>query len=159
MKISPRAVVWFAFLAAALIADPRAALGGSPIYLRGVVEAHCSIVVSALRAVSVLPMTARASQRIQVGTILKSCNQKTGFTLTAASAVCATIPGGEKAAETLPQGALPYTVESDETGSGGEAASVKEFSAASCSTDIGSSVAVERGADGSSTLYVNFNMN
>ena len=156
MNVPARVAGLFALLSLALSAAPEGCLANGPIYLRGVVEAHCSIVVSALPAESILPSTSAGSRRIQVGTILQNCNQKTGFTLTAASAICATVPAEATAIDTAPQGALPYAVNPD---GGGDEASVTDLLADSCSTAVESSVAVERSVDGTSTLYVSFNMN
>jgi hypothetical protein len=159
MKGFSRIAAMFAFSALALIANPRGCLGGSPIYLRGVVEAHCSIVVTALPASSIRPRIAKGLRLVQVGAILQNCNQRTGLTLTAASAVCATVPAEAKAVETMPQRALAYSVDADGPAGRSGAASVVDLVAASCSAAVKSSVAVERSADGTSTLYVNFNMN
>ena len=84
---SPARTVWLvAFLPMVLIAIPRNCLGQSRIVLRGVVPAHCAVAVSVLPAASVRPLAAAGLRRIAVGAILRNCNQKTGFTLTAASA-------------------------------------------------------------------------
>ena len=157
MKDTERIAGSFAFLTLVLIADPQSCLGGSSIYLRGVVEAHCAIAVSVSPIASILPSIASGSRIIQVDAILKDCNQRSGFTLTAASAVCATAPA--KGIETAPLKTLPYSVESDEPAGADKAPSVTDLAADSCSTAVASSIAVERNVDGTSTLYVNFDMN
>jgi hypothetical protein len=159
MKGSTRRVGILALSALALVADSGNSVGASPIYLRGVVEPHCSIVVSALPVESILPIVVTGQQRIVVGTILKNCNQKTGLTLTAAFAVCATIPARATIGDTTPLGALSYSRESDDWDGLVGSARGSDLAAASCSTAVESALVDERNADGTSTLYVNFYMN
>lgn len=140
MMSPARIVGLFAILPMALIANPRNCLSQGHIYLRGVVPAHCSIAVSVFPAASVRPLTAAGLRRIEVGTILQNCNQRTGFTLTAASADGTPAPAGAEVFDAVPLGVLPYSVESDKPATG-------------------SGVAGKLIVNGTSTLYVNFFMN
>ena len=131
MRSPARIVGLFAFLPMVLIVAPRTSLGQSAIYLRGVVSAHCAVTVSVIPA---------GLRHIEVGAILQNCNQRTGFTLTAASADGTPAPAGADAFDAVPLRVLPYSVESDRPATG-------------------SGVAGRLIVSGTSTLYVNFYMN
>jgi hypothetical protein len=164
VKAPTRIAALSAFWAMALVADARASpIEGQfdrregQIFLRGVVEPHCAIAVSALPASELQPFATTGLKRIVVNTVLQNCNRKTGFRLTAASAVCALTPAGGKDVETVSQGTLPYSMESYGAAGEGTVASVAEFSVACCSTAIDGSVETVGG--GTSTLYVSFYVN
>jgi hypothetical protein len=78
----------------------------------------CTINVTPITAnASNLPITTAGSQTVQVGTVLQTCNQLNGYTLSVTSANCAAAPAGAK----LVSGAnnLGYSVNSANPTSGG----------------------------------------
>lgn len=157
MKSLTRIVGLFAFLALGLIAGPRSCLGQNQIFLQGVVAAQCSIVVTALAAASALPLTTVGLQRVGVGTILQNCNKKTGYTLTATSANCATpSPVGAKVYDATSLGILQYSAEFNNPTTGGSLATVTGLLASACSPAVGRSVASALIVNETSTLWVNF---
>jgi len=121
-----------------------------------VVTANCSIAITDESAALTLPLAVTGAQRIKVGTILQNCNKKTGYSLTVASANCATLPAGAKVLDTVSAGVVAYSVEFNNPTTGGSLAIVPSLLANTCAAVSGRTVAGALIVAENSTVYVNY---
>jgi hypothetical protein len=126
------------------------------ILLRGTVAQNCTVDVTTLGTASTLPLTATGAQRIQVGTVLQSCNKKTGYTLTVESQNCVTAPAGAKLVDSVSAESLAFSGEFANPTTGGSAASVTNLMSSTCTSQIGRDVTNAKVTAETSTIYVNF---
>jgi hypothetical protein len=157
MKWTLRIVGSFVFLASASLIVPAAAFAQSTILLQGVVSAQCSIVVTSLAAASALPLTTSGAQRIEVGTVLQNCNKKTGYNIVVTSANCATpTPAGAKVLGSAAAYTVPYSVEFDNSATGGSQTTVTGLLATVCTAAVGRGVTSALIVAETSTVWVNY---
>ena len=160
MKNKKIVISVFALLALSCGAVPqscRATALSDTVLLQGVVTANCSVAITDDPGALTLPLLVTGTQHIKVGTILQNCNKKTGYTLTVASANCATpVPVGAKVIDPLSTGYLPYSVEFDNPTTGGSLATIAGLLATSCTTATGRTVASALIVAENSTLYINY---
>lgn len=126
------------------------------ILLRGTVAQNCTVDVTTLGAASTLPLTTSGAQRVQVGTVLQSCNKKTGYTLIVESQNCATAPTGAKVIDAVSTESLVFSGEFANPTTGGSAASVTNLMSASCTGQIARDVTNAKVTSETSAVYVNF---
>lgn len=155
MKNRMRIIGFLALLPSGFSAVPQSC-AAQTILLQGVVGANCTISVTPNASALTLPLTVTSAQHVQVGTVLQNCNKKTGYTLTVASANCATAPIGAKVIDPVSTAILPYSVEFDNPTTGGSLAIVTSLLGNTCTNIIGRTVASALIAAETSSVYVNY---
>ncbi len=120
--------------AAILAAAATPGFAANTIPLSGTAGAVCSISTTVDPGAANLPITTPGAQTVTVGTVLQSCNIAAGYTLTVASANCASVPIGAK----LVQGSnnLPFSVNATNPTTGGSTASVTGLLGSTCTGQI-----------------------
>ncbi len=127
------------------------------ILLQGTVAQNCTISVTANASASNLPLTASGNQHVTAGTVLQSCNKKTGYTLVVTSANCASpAPTGAKVYDSVSGDFLAYSAEFTNPTTGGSAADVSGLLASACTAQNGRDVTNAKVNNETSTVYVNF---
>jgi len=124
--------------------------------LQSTVAQNCTISATPTAGASNLPLTTTGAQPIQIGTVVQSCNNKNGYTLSLTSANCATAPAGAKVSDSVSGEYLSYSGEFTNPTTGGSSADVTGLLASSCTAAIGRDVTNAKIASESSTLYVNY---
>ena len=149
------ALALFSYVAIAIwnIAPARAA---SQITLTGTVTPNCTIsVLPDLNAAS-LSLIA-GTQHVTIGTVLQSCNKKSGYTIAVTSANCVSpSPTGAKLIGTSGGEKLVYSVESHNLNTGSSAATVIGLLASGCSGQSARVVTSAKINAETSTIFVNY---
>lgn len=129
------------------------------ILLQGTVSHNCTINVVAGTGAGNLPLTAAGAQRVQVGTVVQSCNKSVGYTLEVASQNCGAQPTGAKIINPATNEYLAYGVEFTNPATGNSQTAVTGLLTQACSGQFGRDVSGSRIASETSTVFVNFNGN
>lgn len=160
-KLSKSAFKYGGF--AALTVGLIAALGAfgpsqaaNTIPLSGTAGAVCTINATTDAAASTLPITTVGAQTVTVGTVLQTCNQINGYTLTVTSANCATAPAGAKLVESGSGQAIAFSVNSANPTTGGSSASVTGLLASTCTSQVARDVTGSVVTNETSTIAVAF---
>ncbi len=122
----------------------------------GARAARCSFSLSAAPSAVLLPLTAAAAQRIQVGTVVQDCGDKASYRLIVASGNCLQFPAGAKLKDPATAEYVRYSVEFDNPASGGSSPIVAGLLAASCGDAAGRDVVRARVEGESSLVFINF---
>lgn len=126
------------------------------IPLSGTVALNCTINVTATSGASNLNLTA-GTQRIQVGDVIQSCNDKTGYTLAVTSANCATpTPAGAKVYDSVSGDFLAYSAEFVNPTTGGSQGDVTGLLQSACANQTARNVTNAKISNEDSSVWVNY---
>lgn len=131
----------------------------SQITLTGTVAPNCTISVTPNPSAANLNLTDGA-QHVTVGTVVQSCNKKSGYTIAVTSANCASpSPNGAKLVGSSGGEKLTYSVESHNPSTGGSTPTVTGLLASSCSGQNARVVSNTKISAETSTMFVNYTGN
>jgi hypothetical protein len=148
-------------LALALACAAAPASAGVTIPLQGTAGVVCTINVTPDAAALSLPITTPGAQTVTVGTVLQTCNQINGYTLSVSdlSGNCTPAPTGAKLVESGSGTRLPYSVNAVNPTTGGSTANVTGLLASACTNQIARDVTGSVVTTETSTIAVSFTGN
>lgn len=131
------------------------------IPLQGTAGVVCTISVTPDAQALTLPITTPGPQTVTVGTVLQTCNQVNGYTLTVSdlSGNCTPAPTGAKLVEAGSSTRLPYSVNAANPTTGGSSANVTGLLASACTNQIARDVTGASVTSETSTIAVSFTGN
>ena len=138
------------------VATPASAAVSIP--LQGTAGVVCTINVAPDAASLTLPITTPGFQTVNVGTVLQTCNQINGYTLTVSdlSGNCAPAPTGAKLVESGSGTRLPYSVNATNLTTGGSSANVTGLLTSACTNQVARDVTGSVITSEQSTIAVSF---